>query len=185
MTIPLTVAGGIAGKNVKTEFTASCRTSKYPREIPPLPFYRTAVPQMLMAGFLPFSAIYIELYYIFASVWGHKVYTIYSILFIVFIILLVVTAFITVSLTYFQLAVEDYRWWWRSVLCGGSTGFFVFAYCFYYYFARADMSGLRQTSFFFGYMLVACWGFFLMLGAVGWRASLMFIRHIYKAIRAD
>jgi hypothetical protein len=24
-------------------------------------------------GFLPFSAIYIELYYIFASVWGHKV----------------------------------------------------------------------------------------------------------------
>ena len=185
VTIPLTVAGGIAGKNVKTEFAASCRTSKYPREIPPLPFYRTAVPQMLMAGFLPFSAIYIELYYIFASVWGHKVYTIYSILFIVFIILLVVTAFITVSLTYFQLAVEDYRWWWRSVLCGGSTGFFVFAYCFYYYFARSDMSGLMQTSFFFGYMLVACWGFFLMLGAVGWRASLMFIRHIYKAIRAD
>eukprot|EP00882_Tetradesmus_deserticola_P025376 GHRQ01027869.1.p1 GENE.GHRQ01027869.1~~GHRQ01027869.1.p1 ORF type:complete len:138 (+),score=32.21 GHRQ01027869.1:162-575(+) len=57
---------------------------------------------MLMAGFLPFSAIYIELYYIFASIWGHKLYTIYSILFIVFIILVIVTAFITVSLTYFQ-----------------------------------------------------------------------------------
>ncbi len=27
---------------------------------------------MLMAGFLPFSAIYIELYYVFASVWGHQ-----------------------------------------------------------------------------------------------------------------
>ena len=43
------------------------------REIPPLPWYRQTVPQMVMAGFLPFSAIYIELYYIFASVWGHKV----------------------------------------------------------------------------------------------------------------
>ena len=75
-----------------------------------------------LAGFLPFSAIYIELYYIFASVWGHKVYTIYSILFIVFIILIIVTAFITVALTYFQLAVEDYTWWWRSFVCGGSTG---------------------------------------------------------------
>jgi hypothetical protein len=123
---------------------------------------------MLMAGFLPFSAIYIELCehqqppaaaqgaaalsaagravagppatlawveggcaclpaglacsthhpptptplpadYIFASVWGHKVYTIYSILFIVFIILIIVTAFITIALTYFQLAVEDHR----------------------------------------------------------------------------
>ena len=77
---------------------------------------------LLAAGFLPFSAIYIELYYIFASVWGHKVYTIYSILFIVFIILIIVTAFITIALTYFQLAVEDHAWWWRSFLCGGSTG---------------------------------------------------------------
>ena len=51
-----------------------------------------------------------------------QVYTIYSILCIVFIILVIVTAFITIALTYFQLAVEDHRWWWRSFLCGGSTG---------------------------------------------------------------
>jgi hypothetical protein len=70
--------------------------------VPPLPWYRDAPAQMAMAGFLPFSAIYIELYYIFASIWGHKLYTIYSILFIVFIILVIVTAFITVALTYFQ-----------------------------------------------------------------------------------
>ena len=52
------------------EFNAPTRTTKYPREVPPLPWYRHTLPQMLMAGFLPFSAIYIELYYIFASVWG-------------------------------------------------------------------------------------------------------------------
>lgn len=115
VTSPLLVLGGIAGKNSKAEFQAPCRTTKYPREIPPLPWYRSAIPQMAMAGFLPFSAIYIELYYIFASVWGHRIYTIYSILFIVFIILLIVTAFITVALTYFQLAAEDHEWWWRYV----------------------------------------------------------------------
>ena len=65
---------------------------------------------MIIAGFLPFSAIYVELYYIFASVWGHKMYTIYSILFVVFLLLVIVTAFTTIALTYFQLAVEDYRW---------------------------------------------------------------------------
>jgi hypothetical protein len=86
---------------------------------------RGTLPQVVMAGFLPFSAIYVELYYIFASVWGHKVYIIWSILFIVFLILIVVTAFVTVALTYFQLAVEDHRWWWRSFLCGGSTALFV------------------------------------------------------------
>lgn len=115
VTSPLLVLGGIAGKNSKAEFQAPVRTTKYPREIPPLPWYRSTIPQMAMAGFLPFSAIYIELYYIFASVWGHRIYTIYSILFIVFIILLIVTAFITVALTYFQLAAEDHEWWWRYV----------------------------------------------------------------------
>ncbi|KAG8086844.1 hypothetical protein GUJ93_ZPchr0010g7735 [Zizania palustris] len=133
--------------------------------------------------FLPFSAIYIELYYIFASVWGHKIYTIYSILFIVFIILIIVTAFVTVALTYFQLAVEDHEWWWRSILCGGSTGIFIFFYCIYYYHARSDMSGFMQTSFFFGYMTCVCYGFFLMLGTVGFHASLLFVRHIYRSIK--
>ena len=91
---------------------------------------RGTLPQVVMAGFLPFSAIYVELYYIFASVWGHKVYIIWSILFIVFLILIVVTAFVTVALTYFQLAVEDHRWWWRSFLCGGSTALFVYVLLF-------------------------------------------------------
>lgn len=40
-----------------------------------------------MAGFLPFSAIYIELHYIFASLWGHKIYTLFGILFLAFIML--------------------------------------------------------------------------------------------------
>jgi len=185
VTIPLTIFGGIAGKNSPGEFQAPTRTNKYPREIPLLPWYRSVVPQMIMAGFLPFSAIYIELYYIFASVWGHKVYTIYSILFIVFIILIIVTSFITIAMTYFQLAVEDHQWWWRSFLCGGSTGMFVYGYCFYYYNYRSDMSGFMQTSFFFGYMGIICFGFFLLLGTVGWRSSLMFVRHIYKAIKCE
>eukprot|EP00877_Chromochloris_zofingiensis_P003452 jgi/Chrzof1/13107/Cz07g20050.t1 len=185
VTFPLTVLGGIAGKNTKAEYNPPCRTTKFPREVPPLPWYRQTPSQMMMAGFLPFSAIYIELYYIFASIWGHKVYTIYSILFIVFIILIIVTAFITVALTYFQLAVEDHRWWWRSFLCGGSTGLFVLGYCLFYYHFRSDMDGFMQASFFFGYNAIVCYAFFLMLGAVGFFASHVFVRHIYKAIKCE
>lgn len=64
---------------------------------------------MFMAGFLPFSAIYIELHYIFAAIWGHKIYTLFGILFIAFCLLVFVTSFITVALLYFQLAKEDHR----------------------------------------------------------------------------
>lgn len=45
---------------------------------------------------------------------------------------------------------------------------------------RSEMHGLLQTSFFFGYNAVVCFAFFLLLGSVGWRASLLFVRSIYK-----
>ncbi|KAF7834868.1 RNA polymerase II C-terminal domain phosphatase-like 2 isoform X2 [Senna tora] len=38
VTSPLLVLGGIAGKNSRPEFQAPCRTTKYPREIPHLPW---------------------------------------------------------------------------------------------------------------------------------------------------
>ncbi|KAM3305457.1 transmembrane 9 superfamily member 2 isoform X1 [Capsicum chacoense] len=112
VTSTLLVLGGIAVKNSSTGFQFPCRTTKNPREIPVLPWYHSTIPQMVMTGLLPFNAIYIEFYYIFESVWGQKIYTIYRILFIVFILLLIVTAIVTVASTYFQLATEDHKWWW-------------------------------------------------------------------------
>eukprot|EP01097_Dermamoeba_algensis_P006886 TRINITY_DN42_c0_g1_i2.p1 TRINITY_DN42_c0_g1~~TRINITY_DN42_c0_g1_i2.p1 ORF type:complete len:588 (-),score=97.88 TRINITY_DN42_c0_g1_i2:153-1916(-) len=182
---PLTVIGGIAGKRLASNFDAPVRTKIVPREIPPIPWYRRALMQMVMAGFLPFSAIYIELYYIYASVWGHAHYTLYGILFLVFIILIIVTACITIALTYFQLSMEDYRWWWRSFLSGGSTGFFIYAYSVFYFFYRSRMSGSLQGAFFFGHMASVCYFFFIMLGTVGFYSSLVFIRHIYKNLKCD
>jgi len=37
------------------------------REIPEVAWYRSSSLQVLLAGFLPFSAIYIELHYVFNS----------------------------------------------------------------------------------------------------------------------
>jgi|TARA_B100000482_G_C12603201_1_gene296073 hypothetical protein len=96
-----------------------------------------------------------------------------------------VTAFITVSLVYFQLAREDYRWWWRSLLCGGSTGVFIYAYSFFYFFNRSSMDGMIQGSFYFGYMAIISYAFFLMLGFIGFHSTLAFVCHIYSVVKAD
>ncbi len=42
--------------------------------------------------------------------WGHKMYTLFGILALAFAMLLLVTCFITIAFTYFQLILEDYRW---------------------------------------------------------------------------
>ena len=169
---PLTVIGGIFGKNWAGSFDAPCRTKNIAREIPAIPWYRSAWAHCVVGGFLPFryelaictsenysgleiplhssiknfsvgfkwvdiakfrmmiyfdfycSAISVELYYIFATLWGREQYTLYGILFIVYGILLSVTACIAVALTYFQLSSEDYRWWWRSIFSAGYVSFF-------------------------------------------------------------
>ncbi|XP_049562081.1 transmembrane 9 superfamily member 1 isoform X2 [Orcinus orca] len=182
---PLTVIGGIFGKNNASPFDAPCRTKNIAREIPPQPWYKSSLVHMTVGGFLPFSAISVELYYIFATVWGREQYTLYGILFFVFAILLSVGACISIALTYFQLSGEDYRWWWRSVLSVGSTGLFIFFYSVFYYARRSNMSGVVQTVEFFGYSLLTGYVFFLMLGTISFFSSLKFIRYIYVNLKMD
>ena len=86
--------------------------------------YRKVEFTMMIFFDLYCSAISVELYYIFATLWGREQYTLYGILFIVYGILLSVTACIAVALTYFQLSSEDYRWWWRSIFSAGYVDFF-------------------------------------------------------------
>jgi len=184
---PLTVLGGIVAKNyASADFNAPTRTSKVPREIPTeFPWYRSRPFHVVVSGFLPFSAIYIELHYIFASIWGHQVYTLFGILLLAFLLLVIVTSFITVAMLYFQLAKEDHRWWWAAYVNGGMTGVFIFAYSFYYYFHRSGMNGILQSSFFFGYMAILSFGCFLMLGAAGFQFSLVFVKYIYARVKCD
>jgi len=106
--IPLLALGGVIGYRFRSEFQAPCATKRYPREIPPLAWYRKTPCQMFIAGILSFSA--------YASMWGYKIFTLPGILFITFIILIVLTSMLSVGLTYIQLSVEDHEWWWRYVL---------------------------------------------------------------------
>mmetsp|Transcript_25517 Transcript_25517/g.56463 ORF Transcript_25517/g.56463 Transcript_25517/m.56463 type:complete len:595 (-) Transcript_25517:255-2039(-) len=183
---PLTVVGSVVGRNITEEFRPPSRTNKVPREVPKVTsWYRQPLAQLFMSGFLPFSAIYIELHYIFASIWGHKIYTLFGILFLAFVMLVIVCSFITIALLYFQLAREDHRWWWASFFNGGATGLFVFAYSFYYFFHRSNMDGVLQLSFYFGYMAVVSYAFFVMLGFVGFFSAFTFVNYIYSAVKTD
>ncbi|KAB7494469.1 Transmembrane 9 superfamily member 1 [Armadillidium nasatum] len=182
---PLTILGGIMGKHGKSAFNFPCRSKKIPREIPQIPWYRSPLAQCIVGGFLPFSAISVEMYYIFSTLWGREHYTLYGILCLVFFILLSVTACMSVTLTYFQLAVEDHRWWWQSVFNSGSTAFFVLLYCAFYYFNRSNMSGILQTIEFVGWSLLTAYVFFLALGTVSFLASFAFVKYIYRNIKMD
>ena len=187
VSLPLTLLGGILAKQYgKKDLDAPTRTTKVSREIPTeIPLYSSRAVFMFIAGFLPFTAIYVELHYIFTSMWGHQLYTMFGVLFCAFCLLVLVTSAITVSLIYFQLSREDHRWWWSAFVYGGMIGFFIYAYSFYFYFFNSGMSGFLQASFYFGYMSILCFAIFLMLGSAGFRFSLLFVKYIYSRVKCD
>ncbi|CAK4109955.1 unnamed protein product [Aphanomyces euteiches] len=183
--VPLTIIGGIAGRNTTSVFVPPCRTNKIPREIPQPPWYKAPWIHVLVSGCLPYSAVYIELHHIFAAIWGRQIYTLFGILFLSFVMLLAVTAFMTIAMTYFQLVAEDHRWWWRSFWSGGITGVFVFGYSIWYFYANTRMEGFFQTVFYFGYSAVMSYCFFIMLGFIGFQSASIFVTTIYRSIKVE
>lgn len=184
LAIPLSAFGGLIGHRFRTEFQAPSATKSHPREIPPSSWYRRTPCQMFIGGLLPFSAVAIELHHLYASLWGYKICTLPSILFVTFIILIMLTAILSIGMTYIQLSMEDHEWWWRSLLCGGSVAIFMFSYGIYF-FSRSSMSGFMQLSFFFGYNACMCYAFFLIIGTISFRASFAFVCHIYHAAKSE
>lgn len=190
VTFPLTVLGGIVGRHQSLKQAQAegspfpCKTNKLAREIPSCRWYQSPVTQMFAAGFLPFSAIYIELHYIFNSVWGPRVYFLYGILLLAFCMLLLVAGTVTVLFTYFHLNAEDHRWWWRSFGTGVAVAAFFYAYCVYF-FLQTTMTGFMQCSFFFLYSLLAAHGIALMLGGVSFYCTYYFVIYIYSRIKAE
>ena len=167
VTLPLTIFTAHRVKNIENKLNVPGRISRVPREIPSLPWYRHFLFQMIIAGILPFTAIYIELHFLFTAIFGHQVYTLFGILSLAFIMLLIVTSAVTIGLTYFQLQSEDWRWFWRSFVTAGSTGFYIFGYAIFYYNYRSYMSGTLQAAYFFGYVLavilILCFYFYFIL----------------------
>ncbi|MFH4979166.1 hypothetical protein AB6A40_005875 [Gnathostoma spinigerum] len=182
--LPITVIGASLGRSLSSKYSSPCRIRNIPRQLPSFGYSHNLFCCALLGGLLPFISISVELYYIFATVWGREEYTLYYILLIVFVILMVVTATSTVSLIYFLLKAEDYRWWWRSVFSGGGLAIFIFLYGLHFLHS-SYMSGFLQITQYFSHLLLICYISFLSLGTVGFTASQIFVRFIYSSVKTD
>lgn len=155
-----------------------------PRVIPEQPWYLGTSFTVFAGGILPFSACFVELYFILSTIWMDQYYYVFGFLLLVFVILCATCAEISMIVIYFQLCAEDYNWWWRSFLCSASTGLYVFIYSAMY-FSKLETNQLVTYALYFGYMAIICIGISLVTGLVGFTASLWFTKKIYSSIKID
>jgi transmembrane 9 superfamily protein 1 len=190
VTIPLTVIGGTLGRQqairIVKETPFPVKTNRIPREVPkPDSVIYSPVIQLIVVGVLSFLSIYLELKFIFKSVWGSGfVYTLFGILIASLALLFLLATVLTVLFTYFQLNSEDYRWWWRAFISGGSVGVCFFLYSVYYY-VNSGMRGGMQSTFFFLYSALIAYAVSLCVGAASFASSYRFVWFIYKNLKTD
>jgi transmembrane 9 superfamily protein 3 len=185
VSIPLTIVGTVVGRNWCGEPNNPCRVNPIPRYIPDNPWFLRPFAISMLSGLLPFGSIFIEMYFVFTAFWNYKYYYVYGFMLLVFIILAIVSTCITIVSTYFLLNAEDYRWHWTSLSSAASTGFYVYIYSVYYFFTKTKMTGIFQTTFYFGYMFMFCLGITLMTGSIGYLAASSFVKAIYRNIKSD
>lgn len=182
---PLTLFGTIVGRNWGSQPDFPCRVNPIPRPIPEKVWYAEPLAIVTLGGILPFGSIFIEIYFIFTSFWTYKIYYVYGFMLLVFILLLIVSACVAIVSTYFLLNSEDHRWHWVSFMTCASTAGYIYLYSLYYFMAKTKMTGLFQTSFYFGYTAILSLGMFCMLGFVGHLAASKFVRKIYQNVKID
>ncbi|KAK8795624.1 hypothetical protein WA158_000281 [Blastocystis sp. Blastoise] len=183
--IPLQTIGTIIGRNINGIPNYPCRTSSLPSPIPSTPFYTTPVFISFISGLLPFGAIFIEIFFIFTSLWSYKYYYVYGFLLFMVLVLLIITICVSIVGTYILLNVENYNWRWTSYFSGLSTGLYVFIYCVYFYLYKTEMSGYIQTLFFFTEALLLSSCISLVTAYISSSAAEVFVKKIFNNIKID
>jgi transmembrane 9 superfamily member 1 len=185
LSYPLSILGSVVGKSMASSINAPCRTRNIRREIPYVPWYKSMHAQAVLAGFLQFSAMSFELYYLFAAVWVRHNPDVYLIMASTLLKVFTSCSCISVVFTYMQLMAEDYRWWWRNIYAALSTSVFIYAYAVYFFFVRTNMYGFLQITQFLGCALLLAFVFFLVFSAIAFFASFYFVKYIYRNIKID
>jgi len=180
---PLVFLGAYFGYKMDAiEFPVN--TSPTPRKVQDRPWFLSLPFTILVAGLIPFSACFVEMYFIFLSVWANFYYHFFYMLFFVWVILVVACVEISILHTYLQLCDENHHWWWSSFFIGGSTSIWFFLYSIFY-FQKLHISVFATYILYFGYTFLASLSIFLFTGAAGFFGSLWFNKKIYSAIKVD
>jgi hypothetical protein len=182
---PLTLFGGIIGRNWFLFGPNPAAVGHIRRLIPPMPFYLSGPFVALVISCLGSASIFSEINYILVALWTYKMQSVWGFSIVASVVLLIIVACSTVVIIYRRLTNENYLWHWISFIGPFCVAFFVFAYGFWYFAVRTEMDGWLQALYFFAYTAILGCIIGVICGFVGFAASALFVRRIYTNLKMD
>jgi transmembrane 9 superfamily member 2/4 len=106
--VPLVYLGSWCGYVKSEAWQHPTRTNSIARQIPPQSWHTRNLQIVLLAGLVPFAVLFIELMFVFKSMWQDKsgYYYVFGFLSVVSAILIITVSEVTIVATYIQLCSE-------------------------------------------------------------------------------
>ncbi|KAI8910229.1 endomembrane protein emp70 [Gorgonomyces haynaldii] len=185
LVVPLSSVGMILGRRLGPKDGFPTRVNLIPRQIPEREWFQRPFYLILVSGLIQFTTVFVELKFILTSFWSYKIFHLYGFLLVIFLLLLLVTACLSILVTYILLNGEDHRWSWPAFHTGGALSFYVFLYSLYYFSFVSKMHGVFQVIWYFGYTFLLCFTTYCMFGAVGYSCAFYFVRRLFSNVKLD
>ena len=187
----LSTSGDLAEDKEREKHSSMNGLFKFPRSLKSL--YRQIAPvsylkNVFIYGLIPFGIVYVELLFVFNSVWLEKTtfYYMYGFLFITTLMLFIIIIELTIVLVYVSLVYyNDANWTWLSFKVGSSIGWYIYAYSIYYFVIVLNIDDFVSSLLYFSYMGLACFIIGIACGAVGVITGLIFVKKIYSAVKLE
>lgn len=192
--LPLGILGGLLGNKFEFPLNSFMVTSYVPesKSVGKIASRRSFVMNPIIStlafGLIPFGIAYVDLLFIFNSIWLEKTtfYYMYGFLLLTVMLLLVVVAESAIVVTYLSLAVyNNPNWQWLCFRVGFSIGWYVYAYTIYYFVSYLHMTDFVSVLIYFSYMALFSVALGVACGAISVVTSAVFIRSIYGMVKSD
>lgn len=189
--LPLGIWGGQLGNRFQFPvklFMVSSHLKSQPKKAPRRALVMNPVVSTLVFGLIPFGIVYVDLLFIFNSIWLEKTtfYYMYGFLLLTVILLLVVVSESAIVATYLSLTMyNNPKWQWLCFRVGASIGWYIFSYTIYYFVSYLLMSDFVSILIYFCYMALVSVALGVSCGAVAVITLMVFVRSIYGIVKAD
>jgi transmembrane 9 superfamily member 2/4 len=179
--VPMAAVGAVLGSN-SPKLRVPTKTNDVALAIGPMPWYCQPYFAVPFGGMIPFGAVVTELAFVEMSLWLHQWYYQVGFLLVTWLMLIATCTVVSVSTTYIRLCAGDHRWWWISFVQTASMGGYVFLYSLWFLVSRLDFDGMLPLAVYLTYMGMISICFGLACGSVGFIASLLFVKTIYRSV---